>query len=108
MLRVGKQPPDGVPIIACAVTVAFLMPILTSLSVAGDIAESPPPFAGFAPGREGKEQQKEWRDVLDAAAGEPGAPPRQTIERIKREPPRPGETMNSYIRRMGIDPQSKP
>jgi hypothetical protein len=84
------------------------MPILTSLSVAGDVAESPPPFAGFAPGREGKEQQKEWRDVLDAAADEPGAPPRQTIERMKLEPPRPGETMNSYIRRMGIDPQSKP
>jgi hypothetical protein len=64
------------PIIACAATVAFLMPILTSLSVAGGVAESPSPFAGFAPGREGKEQQKDGRDVLDAAADEPRAPPR--------------------------------
>jgi hypothetical protein len=108
MLRIGKQPPDSVPIIVCAVTVAFLMPLSMTLSVAGGVAESPPPFAGFAPGREGKEQQKEWRDALDAAADKPEAPPRQTIERMKREPPHPGETMNSYIRRLGIDSQSKP
>jgi hypothetical protein len=108
MIRVGKKPPDNVSIIACAATVAFLIPLSTTLSVAGDLAESPPPFAGFAAGPEGKEQQKDWRDILDAAADEPGAPPRQTIERMKREPPRPGETMDSYFRRMGIVPQSKP
>jgi hypothetical protein len=82
------MPVDNLRIMACAATVAFLVPLSATLTVADDVAASPPPFAGFAPGQEGKEQQKEWRDALDAAADEPGAPSRETIERMKRAPPR--------------------
>jgi hypothetical protein len=84
-------------------TVAFLVPFLTTLSLADD--EPPPPFAGFAPGPEGEKQREKYRETLDEAAKEPGAPPRETIERMKREPPRPGETMEDYGKRMGIAPR---
>lgn len=107
MIRTGKRLADSLPMIACAATVALLVPVLTTLGEAEDIAESPPPFVGFAVGQEGKDQQKEWREALDAEADQPGAPPRETIERMKRAPPQPGETMDNYARRMGVA-QSEP
>src|SRR5262245_28388774 len=87
MVGVGKKPAESLLVVACAAAVACLVPLT---SAAEGVANSPPPFAGFAIGQDGERQQREWHDALDAAAEKPGAPPPETIERMKREPPRPG------------------